>query len=441
MKNLYSFLRVKPSGFFRRLSFVVILIFLSVSCQQKASEGGKVFRYNQSAGITSLDPAFAKDQANIWPINQIYNGLVQFDDALNLQPCLAKTWQISPDGLTYTFQLRTDVLFHPDACFNDPKLRKMTAHDIVYSFERLNDEKIASPGRWIFNNRIAAQNPFVAPNDSTFVLQLSKPFRPMLSQLAMQYCSVVSKIAATHYGTEFRAHPVGTGPFLFGKWVENEAVILRKNPDYFERDIQGNNLPYIDGVRIEFDNNKRSEYLKFIEGHFHFLSGLDVAWKDELLNASGELKTELTSKIQLLRSPYLNSEYLGFNTASPKPAILGNTKIRQALAYAIDRKTIIETLRNNIGTPAHSGFATPGLPSYNDKAVVGYIFNPSKARQLLAEAGYADGKNLPPLTLDISQNSAELATALQKQWANIGITVKTELHPPALLRTKMAKGE
>src|SRR5690606_14690365 len=127
----------------------VFAVLISCSDIKKENQDHLVFRYNEDANITSLDPAFSKIQTNIWACNHLFNGLVQLDDSLNVQPDIAKSWQISEDGTTYTFNLRTDVYFHKSIYFGKDSTRIAKAQDFEYSFNRLLDEKIASPGRWI----------------------------------------------------------------------------------------------------------------------------------------------------------------------------------------------------------------------------------------------------------------------------------------------------
>ena len=290
------------------LAFIATLLLLLSACGDNSpSSDSKVFRYNQASNISSLDPAFAKDQANNWAVAQLFDGLVQTNDQLEIQPAIASAWQISPDGLTYTFQLRRDVFFHDHAQFEGGKGRQVTAQDVAYSFARIIDPAVASTGAWLFNGKIAEKDPFQAPNDSTFVLRLRQAFRPMLGILAMPYCSVVPREIAEHYGKEFRINPVGTGAFKFKVWKENEVLVLTRNPNYHERNAQGKALPIIDGIKITFMENKRNEYLQFLEGKLDFISGLDASYKDDLLNPDGQLKTEKQNKVVFLRSPYLNT--------------------------------------------------------------------------------------------------------------------------------------
>ncbi len=402
------------------------------------------FRYNQSSGIASLDPAFSKDQSTIWACNQLYNSLVQLDDNLNTQPSIARSWQISEDGKTYTFNLRTDVKFHNNECFKNSEGRTVNAADVVYSLNRIIDRKIASPGAWIFNNSIDTLSPFTAINDSVFQLKLRKAFRPMLGILSMQYCSVIPHEAIEKYGTEFRAHPVGTGPFIFKNWKEGTALILQKNNNYFEHDEAGNALPYLDGIKISFIDNKKTEYLSFKQKELDFINSIDAAYVDEVLDENGEVKAELKDKFNLLKTPYLNTEYLGFlvnDNSQDVNHLLLNKKIRQAINYGFDRREMLKYLRNGVGKPAESGFTPYGLPSFNAEQVKGYTFDLQKAKQVLKEAGHEHGKNLPEIKLYTNETYKEYALFISKQLEQIGLKIKVEISQPSILREWMSQGK
>jgi ABC-type transport system substrate-binding protein len=224
------------------------LCFLS-SCYRPEKEGENIFRYNEFSGIASLDPAFAKNQSVMWAVHQLYNTLVEVDQSLQIVPSLATRWEISEDRTTYTFYLRGDVLFHDDPCFPGGKGRRLTAQDVAFSFNRIVDKETASPGSWIFNKKVDSLQGFTAINDTTFRLKLTRPYHPILGILSMQYCSIVPREAVEKYGSDFRRHPVGTGPFRFVDWEEGQALIMKKNPVYFETDSAGGRLPYLDGVK------------------------------------------------------------------------------------------------------------------------------------------------------------------------------------------------
>lgn len=427
-----------------QVTVAFVLIALLQACGNgDTSQQRTMFRYNQSSGISSLDPAFARDQANIWAVNALYNGLVQLDKDLNVVPSLAKSWTISADGLTYTFNLRTDVVFHDHEQFPEGKGRKMVADDVVFSFSRLMDKAVASPGRWIFGGKVA-DNAFAAPNDSTFVLTLSKPFRPMLSILTLQYTFIVPREVASHFGRDFRTNPVGTGPFKLVMWKEDNQMILERNPAYWEYDgdVQ---LPLVDGIKVFFIQSKESEYLKFRQGELDFISGIDATTANELLTTEGELKESLSASFELFKTSYLNLEYLGIlqNEALveevAKPLL--NKQVRQAINYAIDREEMLKYLRNSVGRPANAGVVPFGLPSFNPTAVPGYVYNPDKARKLLEEAGYPDGKGIGELMLYTNSGYQDMTAYIQKQLEQVGLKVKLETVPPQFQRELMSKGQ
>jgi peptide/nickel transport system substrate-binding protein len=393
-----------------------------------------IFRYNEAAGIGSLDPAFARNQANIWAVQQLFNGLVQMDPNLRVQPAIAKRWTIQDSGLTYRFFLRRDVYFHADPCFDSLAQRRVSAADFVYSFQRLTSAALAAPGAWVFAN-VAR---YEAQNDSTLEIRLKTPFPPFLGLLTMNYCSVVPQEAVTHYGSAFRRHPVGTGPFQFKRWVENELLVFRRNERYFERDVKGNRLPYLEAVAISFVPDKQSAFLRFLKGEIDLISGLDGSYKDELLTHDGRLRKRYRDRFLLYRQPYLNTEYLGFLVDSNASAAAGspvlNRKVRQAINYAFDRERMIRYLRNGIGTPAQGGMIPAGLPAYDTNRIQGYHHDPARARRLLREAGYPEGKGLPPIKLVTNSNYRDLCEYIQAQAQKVGIPLEVEVTPPSTLR-------
>lgn len=421
-------------------STLLVALFFSFfySCSDSQKQQGKsVFRYNEPANITTLDPAFAKDQTVIWAVNQLYNGLIQLDDRMEIMPCIAKSWNISESGLQYTFHLRRDVFFHDSPAFTQGKGRRVSAGDFVFSFLRIIDQRVASPGAWLFNNvkKPAETAAFEALNDSTLILRLEQPFPPFLRLLSMQYCSVIPKEAVAYYGSEFRRNPVGTGPFRFRMWQEGVKLILLKNPSYFETE-NGERLPFLDAVSVTFVPDKQSAFLEFVKGNLDLMSGIDPTYKDELLTMEGRLQPKYSTKINLITQPYLNTEYLGFMVDQTNMKIPGNVpakEIRKAVSLAFDRRKMIRYLRNNIGVPGFQGITPKGLPSF-DSGIVFYGYDPDKARQLLASAGYPEGAGLPPLTLTSTPDYLDICKYIQHQVAAIGIELKIEVSPPAAVK-------
>lgn len=425
--------------FFSILSSILIIAMLA-SCSNHHDHSDKmIFRYNEVAGISTLDPAFAKDQALIWATSQLYNGLVRLDEKLEVQPSIAHSWDISADGLTYTFHLRRDVLFHRSPLFHSPdSTRAVTASDFVYSLNRILDPTVASPGRWIFNE--VAPDGFSAPDDSTFVVRLLHPFAPFLSLLAMPYCSVVPREVVQHYGPDFRQHPVGTGPFCLQMWKEGVKLIMRRNPHYFEHDSLGRPLPYLDAVAVTFIVDKQTVFLEFVKGNLDFMNSLDATYKDELLTRTGQLKAKYQNRIVMESLPFLNTEYLGFLVDGPDSPLL-DPRIRKAINYGFDREKMMRYLRNGIGTPGTAGFIPIGLPGSDTSASYGYHYNPQLSAQLLAEAGYPEGRGLPDITLTTTSSYLDLCRFIQQQLSLLHINVKIDLTPPAALREQIAQGK
>ena len=190
-----------------------VLSFLLFSCNTEFDKrnSNTIFRYNESGNISSLDPAFARNPQNIWPTNQLFNGLVQLDDSLSVKPDLAKYWTYNDSSLTYTFILRDSVFFHEHELFGPKRSRSVTAADFVYSFDRLKDNNLAAPGSWVLQQ----VDRYWASNDSTLSIRLKQAFPPFLGILAMRYCSVVPHEAVAYFGKDFRKNPIGTGPFAF----------------------------------------------------------------------------------------------------------------------------------------------------------------------------------------------------------------------------------
>ena len=410
-----------------------ILLF---SCQKKQVNftDNQVFRYNEHSNITSLDPAFSRKQAEIWATNQLFNGLVQLDDELQVKPDIAKSWEFSNDGKTINFTLRKDVFFHKHSLFGKDSTRNVVAKDFEYSFNRLLDKNIASPGKWVLNN---VAN-FKAVNDSVFRINLKEAFPPFLGLLTMKYCSVVPKEIVDFYGSDFRSNPIGTGPFYKKIWVENTKLVFRKNPLYYEKE-NGKQLPYLEAIAITFLPDKQSEYLQFIQGNLDMLSSIDASYKDDLLTEVGALRTKYQDKITMQKAPYLNTEYLGFFMEVNNKQPTSNILIRKAINYGFDRKKMITFLRNGIGTPALNGFVPKGLPSFNNQK--GYDYQPALARKLIAQYKAESGDENPQVTITTNAQYLDLCEFIQQEMSNLGLKVKVEVVPPSMLRQAKSKGE
>lgn len=396
------------------------------------------FYYNEDQNITTLDPAFVKSQSEIWAVSQLFEGLLEFDDSLHIKPCLADSWHISPDGRLYTFFLRRNVFFHPVGPFKE-KPRQMKASDVVYSFRRIANPVTASPGAWIFNDKLdlrcfsapdSFKFPVVALDNYTVQITLMEPFSPFAGILAMPYCFVLPEEAV---GESFRNNPVGTGPFMFRQWEEDVNLLFARNPLYY-RYAGGVQLPYLDGILIDNVKNKQTAFMKFIQGEYDFFNGIDASIKDELLSRSGELRDKYKGRFAIQKSPFLNTEYVGFNIGDQfKGKPQASLNFRKALNFAIDRKKLIAFLRNGIGTPATNGFVPVGLPEYPYGQLLATAYHPDSAKHYLQMSGIQTVV-MEPLVINTTQDYLELMIFVQKEWSKLGIPVKIEVHPSSFLR-------
>jgi oligopeptide transport system substrate-binding protein len=441
---------MSPSTKLVRLVIICILtLAITTTCKNTTedNENRTVFNYNEMAGISSLDPASANNTEDIWGVNQVFNGLVQLNDSLTVSPCIAKHWYISDDGLTYTFILRDDVYFHDNKCFENEKGRKVTAKDFVISFNRLYDARVSSAVSLLSNidrTEKTGYKGFSATNDTTFVVYLKEPISAFLSVLTMKYFSVIPYEAADFYGQDFRRNPVGTGPFKFKLWEEGTKLVLLKNERYFEYDGK-NRLPYLDAVTISFVKDRETAFMELLNGKYDMLSGADAFNINEVLDKNGNLQPIYAEKFILQKQNFLKTDYLGIlvdeNIAIVKKSPLRIKALRKAINYGFDRVKMVKFFRNNIGYPATAGFIPNGLPSFNEKVVKGYTYKPEKVRQLLIEAGYPEGKNLPEITLHTTDNYLEQIEFIQSQLAENNIKVNISVDKPVVLRQAVASCE
>lgn len=417
-----------------RYVFTLLVLCAFWSCTQTHEHPDKkIFRYNQAGGINSLDPAFARDLSSIWATHQLFNGLLQMDNNMQISPCIAKHYTINQGGLHYQFTLRNDVYFHKNPCFGPDSTRAVRATDVVFSLNRLRNPEVASPGKWVLQD----VDSIWAYNDTLVNITLKNAFAPFAGVLTMKYCSIVPKEAIDAYGSAFNENPVGTGPFRFVAWHRNEKLVFRKNEAYFERDSAGKQLPYLDGVAVSFITDPQASFLEFLKGNIDLISGLDAAYKDEIITANGTLKERYEKAFTLSKLPYLNTEYLIFNVDTAGKGIQQDIRLRQAINIGFNRKTMMAYLRNTIGRAADGGIIPYGLPG--TASGEGYAYAPERAKMLL-EAIKADSGDVPTITLTTVANYRDLCEYIQSELGKLGLNIIVDVVPPANLREQKAQG-
>jgi peptide/nickel transport system substrate-binding protein len=444
---------------FTVLFFSIIINFYS--CSKTEVSKSKIFNINLNQGIETLEPVMSNSVQSIWGLSIMMEGLVQFDKDNNIKPCIAKSWTISDDALTYTFILRNDVYFHDNPCFADSKGRKVNAADFKYCLERVNDPSAKTRGQWVFRDRIKGAKEFIDAktknasevkeiegikviNDSTLQIELLKPFSPFLSILTMSYGYVYPKEAVEFYKDKFGQNPVGTGPFKFVKWDMDKELIYEKNKSYREKDNNGNSIPYLDGVKITFTQSSETEFLDFQNGKYDYHDPSSETY-DQITDAEGNLTDAGSKTYTLNKQPWLQTVFFGMMQSPELPGgregpFVNNKKLRQALNYAIDRNKILKFVLKNRGTAAINGPLPPGMPGF-DSSIKGYSYNKEKAAALLAEAGYPGGKGLN-LTLVTGNEEIQktIAIAVQEQLKEFGINLKLDQMLQATLVSKQEEG-
>ena len=439
-------------------SFIILLSLVFFSCGKKTESDKKIFNLNISQGIETLEPVMSNSSFSIWGVQQIMEGLVEFDNNKNIVPCIAKSWKISEDGITYTFNLRSDVMFHDDLCFKatNGKGRNVIASDFKYCLERVNNPKSKTRGMWVYRDKIKGAKDYSegkandiaglkAINDTTLTIELNNAFSPFLSLLTMTYGFVYPKEAVEHYGETFGNHPVGTGPFKFNHWSIDKELVLDKNPVYWEKDSKGGTLPYLDGVKITFTQSSETEFLDFQNGKYDFHQPSSETF-DVITDETGKLKDAGIKNFSLVKQPWLQTVFLGMMQSPDLPGgktgpFAGNKKLREALNYAIDKDKIVKFVLKNRGKPAVNGPIPPGMPGFNPE-IKGYTYNIAKAKELLKEAGYTDGKNLKlSLVCGNEEIQRSIAIAIQEQLKSAGIEMQIEQLLQATLISKQENGE
>ena len=414
--------------------FYLLLFVFVCSCVENKLQEDNIFRYNETSAVTSLDPVFANNQSNIWVTNQLFNTLIELDTNLQVTPSIAKKWTLAKDKLSYNFILRNDVYYHKSHCFGNDSTRLLIAEDFIYSISRLQDPNILSPGAWVLDY-IDVEKTY-AIDDTLLVIGLKQPFPGFLGLLSMNYFSFVPPEAFACDGLDFSTNPIGTGPFNFKYWRQNEKLVLRKNIKYFEYDDNLIRLPYLDGISISFITQKESVFMNFILGNFDFVSCLDHSFKDEFLSLDGNLLKEYDDKFYLLSTPYLNTEYLGINIprAKLKDSPLQYKEFRKALNYSFDRSIMTKYLRNGLVSPAYKGFVPDILSNcYNVK---GFSYNPDSVYKLLSNVP----NNTESVILHTTQDYLDICEFIKHSASQFGIEIDIQISSPSIHRQLFSSG-
>ena len=428
--------------------FILTLVFL-YSC---SDESKKQFQYAGGSICFAIDnepttiiPREVADYYSATVLTQVMEGLVTLDPKdLKIKPQIASDWTISDDGLIYEFEIRKDVYFHAHSSFLSKSDRRLTPKDVIHSIELActKNEKGQAPHAFSFlykDNLVGANDYFAGKSKQIEGLKLvgnkvsfklKKKDDNFLNKLSNICAAITSKKVQNN---NLESEMIGTGPFCFSEYKQGNppSIVLLKNQDYYLKDAAGNVLPYLDSLVLIFQQRKL-EQLDLFENHkTDLITGLPTNRISKMLE--GRIK-DFNSKPPLLimyNNPLLTTNYYFFNMTDPR---FKNSKVRQAFNYAIDKEKLgRDVLRNQYNELGYYGIVPPipkTFKGYDFQGVkeASYSYNPEKAKKLLAEAGYPDGKGFGSVNLrfnidDINSAIADEFTKQIFQILNINVNI------------------
>jgi len=350
---------------------------------------GGTLVYASDNEATTMDPCYTGDGSSVNASSMIYNQLVNFTPTLDIQPSLATSWAVN--GTTWTFKVRRGVTFHDGTAFD--------AHAVEAHFNRLlGPEKPLRASQWVpFVDRVQALD------DTTvrFTTKFVDPF--FLDRLANITGAIESPAAVTKYGKDLARHPVGTGPFKFQEWVQDDHIAVVRNDSYW------GNKPYLDGVTIRPVPDVNARVIALTAGDVQLARSIPPEQVSRI---------KANPQLAIMTVDGLSTWFIGMNVLK-KP--FTDLRVRQALNYAVDKAAIVKRIYNGMGQVSNDVVAR-GAAGYSP--VPGFPYNPTKAKQLLAEAGYPNGFSTTMLvTNGAYPKELELEQFMQEQWAAIGVQV------------------
>lgn len=460
---------------------LALILGMTARCTKKVDDKDTTLNIVLRANVKGLDPIRASDMYASTVIAQLYEGLLEYNylkRPYEVQPALADGMPtVTDNGLTVTFKIKKGVKFHDNSCFPGGKGREVTAEDFIYSWKRLADPTQPSDGFWIFDGKIKGINAWAdavkakkadyktpieglsAPDKYTLVLKLTQPYYQLNYVLTMGYSAVVPQEAVDKYGAEFLNNPVGTGPFVLEKssdWIRNSKITLKKNPTFRqelypsegapgdqERGLladAGKPLPLADQLIISELPEDQPRWQNYMKGNFDFVEIPNDNYEAAIAN--DKVKPEIsTLGMGLDITPNVDLTYTAFNMKDP---VLGKSKdLRHALSLAIDHKAMLEKFYNGRGITAQSPIP-PASDGYDPNFKNPWVqFNVAKAKEVLAKAGYPDGKGLPEFTFETLSDSKQrqITEFVVQSWAAIGVKVKISASNWPQFQEKIKSGQ
>lgn len=445
--------------------FLVAIILLAACASDRtndrgAAKGGKryggIFNVNEVEPLRAFFPLQLTQAAAHRVAAQVYQGLVKLDQrTLAVVPCLAERWETDASGTVWTFHLRQGVHFHDDPAFSDGEGRELTANDVVDCFTAICTGGEENQMFWLFQDRVLGANEHHAAtlegtpgtqgvkglevvDARTVRITLEQPVPNFLQILAHQGCWIWPHELRDNYRGDLLKHAIGTGPFHMKTFRPGEAMVLERNPRYWERDVEGNALPFLDGVRVTYVADKNKELDEFLKGHITCVIEPPV---DRLGILRDSVSEGGEARFTVQRIPQLSAQFFGFCTWAPP---FNDARIRRAFSLALDRKALVDTVLRGVAVAAERGLVPPGMALYPYERVTPTGFLPDSARALLAAAGYPGGKGFPGVSLQVNGDGfayVQVADAVQVMLERVlGVSVAVSVLPASQHYEKVDAG-
>jgi peptide/nickel transport system substrate-binding protein len=393
----------------RSVSLTILLSgILLASCGHKAERNPNTIVWGSIGDARRLNPVISNDSASGDINSMVFNGLVKYDKDIKHVGDLAERWDVSPDGKTITFHIRKGVQWHDGVEF--------TAEDCLFTYQRLMDPKVATPYSSSYMDVLKAE----VVGRYTFRVTYKEPFSPALESWGM---GMIPKhlLDGKDINTDsFSRHPIGTGPYKFKEWISGQKIVLEASDGYFE------GRPSIDQFIYRVIPDSSTMFQELLSGGVDYLERLTPL---QYLRKSENRR--IKENYRKFRYPSNSYTYMGYRLKNP---LFAEKHVRQALAYAIDRQSIIDGVLLGLGTPCTGPFP-PVSWAYNPN-VKSYAYDPDRARRMLAEAGWKDSdgdgvieKAGRPFRFTIVTNQGNIsrirtAEIIQQNFKQIGIDVK-----------------
>ncbi len=363
--------------------------------------GGKLRMSLADSDVTSFDPIVPFDNMSIWTMLHIYDQLVRVGkDGRSVDPDAADSWKVSQDGKTWTFHIRNGIKFSDGS--------PLTASDAVFSLKRA----ISKDSN--FGDSFTLVESIAAPDASTVTVTLKKPWASFLAYVSLYTASITPEKLVTAGGKDFWEKPVGSGPYVLAEWVKNDHLILKRNPNAWQK-------PYLDELRFDVLTDDNTRMLKLRGGELDIATNVPPNQVEALRKTKGIV-------VELF--PQMRFDYIYYNHAK-KP--FNDLPVRQALNYAIDRQAILKAVLFGYGQVAAS--MLPPMLYYNDQ-VKPYPHNVAKAKALLKEAGLASGFSTEILIASGDNQASQIATIMKDAFKAIGVDLKVTVLETGAIRAR-----